>query len=57
MLAMYAMYIAMKNGRQSVLMAPTEILAEQHYVQLQRYFGEKCALLTGKQLRKNAFAF
>ena len=29
-LAMYAMYIAMKNRRQSVLMVPTEILAEQH---------------------------
>lgn len=51
-LAMYAMYIAMKNGRQSVLMVPTEILAEQHYVQLQRYFGEKCALLTGKTTQK-----
>lgn len=51
-LAMYAMYIAMKNGRQSVLMVPTEILAEQHYVQLQRYFGNKCALLTGKTTQK-----
>lgn len=51
-LALYAMYIAMKNGRQSVLMVPTEILAEQHYVQLQRYFGNKCALLTGKTTQK-----
>lgn len=56
-LAMYAMYIAMKNGRQSVLMVPTEILAEQHYVQLQRYFGEKCALLTGKTTQKERIAF
>lgn len=47
-LALYAMYIAMKNGRQSVLMAPTEILAEQHYTQLCRYFGSRCAVLTGK---------
>ena len=29
--AFYAMYICAKNGRQSVMMAPTEVLAKQHF--------------------------
>ena len=51
-LALYAMFIASKNGYQSVLMAPTEILAEQHYKQLVRFFGERAALLTGHMTAK-----
>lgn len=45
-----AMYIAVKNGRQAALMAPTEILANQHFSDLSPLFerlGYKCALLTG----------
>ncbi|MBR3965295.1 MAG: ATP-dependent DNA helicase RecG [Clostridia bacterium] len=45
-----AMYIAALNGRQSALMAPTEILARQHYEDLAPLFeklGVKCALLVG----------
>ena len=45
-----AMYIAVKNGYQACLMAPTEILATQHYNDLSPLFerlGIKCALLTG----------
>ena len=45
-----AMYIAVKNGRQAALMAPTEILANQHFCDLSPLFerlGIKCALLTG----------
>lgn len=45
-----AMYIAIKNGGQAALMAPTEILATQHYADLNPLFealGIKCALLTG----------
>lgn len=39
-----------ERGGQSVLMAPTEILAEQHLKSAQRIFGDslKVALLTGK---------
>lgn len=53
-LALFCMYIAMKNGYQSVLMAPTEILAEQHFKQLKSIFGEKCVLLTGNMSKKQA---
>ncbi len=43
-----ALYIAAKNGMQSALMAPTEILATQHYKDLSPVFealGMKCELL------------
>ncbi len=45
-----AMLIAMQSGRQAALMAPTEILAKQHYAELSPMFekmGYSCALLTG----------
>ncbi len=46
-LAFYAMYAAVKNGYQAALMAPTALLADQHYEQLRSYFGDKAVLLTG----------
>ena len=45
-----AIYMAVKNGYQAALMAPTEILATQHYNDLLPVFqalGVKSALLTG----------
>ncbi len=45
-----AMYIAVKNGRQAALMAPTEILARQHYADMAPLFerlGVSCRLLVG----------
>ena len=45
-----AIYMAVKNGYQAALMAPTEILASQHYNDLKPIFEAlevKCALLTG----------
>lgn len=44
------MYVASKNGYQSAIMAPTEILAGQHYNTFSELFkntGIKCVLLTG----------
>ena len=50
MVAAAAAFAAAKNGKQSALMAPTEILAEQHYQSLNKIFtpmGIRVALLTG----------
>ena len=50
MVAAAAAYCAAKNGRQTALRAPTEILARQHYERLEPLFsalGISCALLTG----------
>ncbi len=45
--AMYALCVAAANGKQGVLLAPTEILAEQHFSSMQDIFGSSVVLLTG----------
>ncbi|WP_105316658.1 ATP-dependent DNA helicase RecG [Thermus tenuipuniceus] len=48
--AAYALYLAALNGAQGALMAPTEILAKQHYQNLTRYLfplGVRVELLLG----------
>ena len=55
MVAAAAAYVASKNGFQTALMAPTEILAEQHCQSLSRLFeplGIRVALLTGSMTEK-----
>ena len=50
MVAAACVWFAARNGWQSALMAPTEILARQHYENLTpllERFGISCALLTG----------
>lgn len=49
LLAEYALYVAVQNSRQCVFLAPTEILARQHFAYLQKRFGESCVLLLGGQ--------
>ena len=65
MVAAAAAYCAIQNGAQVALMAPTEILAEQHYHSLSKLFaplGISVGLLTGsmtpkqKQLLRGALA-
>ena len=55
MVAAAAAYCAAQNGKQSALMAPTEILAEQHFASLHKLFeplGITVALLTGSMTPK-----
>ena len=55
MVAAGAAYCAAINGKQSALMAPTEILAEQHFASLSQLFapmGITVALLTGSMTPK-----
>ena len=55
MVAAACVYFAVKNGRQAALMAPTEILARQHYeglAPLMERLGIRCALLTGSTSAK-----
>ena len=50
MVAAAAAFCAARNGRQTALMAPTEILARQHFERLEPLFaglGIRCVLLTG----------
>ena len=55
MVAAAAAYLAVKNGQQAAMMAPTEILAEQHYAGLSKLLeplGIRCQLLTGSLTTK-----
>ena len=55
MVAAACVYFCIKNGRQAALMAPTELLAEQHYrglAPLLERLNIRCALLTGSTSAK-----
>ena len=49
--AMQAAIVAMENGYQAALMAPTEILATQHYLSARKLLAEKVSPKTGKPYR------
>jgi ATP-dependent DNA helicase RecG len=53
--AIAALLLAVENGRQGALMAPTEILAEQHHLTFQKFLGDlpvRTALLTSRVPKK-----
>ena len=54
--ALVSMLIAVENGYQACLMAPTELLAEQHYINIHRMvedIGLKVVLLTSSSRNKH----
>ena len=53
--AMLALFKAVRNGYQATMMAPTSILAKQHYLYLSKMlnpFGIRCELFTGELTKK-----
>ncbi len=55
-IAAIAIYIAVKNGYQGAMMAPTTILANQHYGELKQYFDKlniSSAIITSNTTKKN----
>ncbi|MCS6989455.1 MAG: ATP-dependent DNA helicase RecG [Chloroherpetonaceae bacterium] len=55
LVAIFAMMIALDNKAQCAFMAPTEILATQHYITLKKFvepLGAKIVLLVGQQRKK-----
>ena len=56
LVALMSMLLAVDNGFQACLMAPTEILASQHYETIKNFLGNlgvTCALLTGSVKNKD----
>jgi len=56
LVALMAMLMAIDNGFQACIMAPTEILANQHFVSINEFLGDlgvKVALLTGSTRPKD----
>lgn len=55
-IAAIAAILAAKNGKQTAILAPTEVLAQQHYRTINKIFGEfekEIAILTGSSKKKD----
>ena len=48
-IALFTLYAAAQDGWQGVLLAPTEILARQHFETLKTMFRDECGLLLGSE--------
>ena len=56
MVAAISAYVAVKNGYQAAIMAPTTILASQHFLGLKKYFDKlniKTEIITSNTTKKN----
>lgn len=56
LVALFSMLIALDNGYQAAMIAPTEILAQQHLVSIQNFLGDmpvRVELLTGSTKQKD----
>ena len=56
MVAVLSCLMAIGNGYQACIMAPTEVLAQQHFANIQKYLAPtsvQCALLTGSTTQKD----
>ena len=56
MVAVLSCLMAVGNGYQACIMAPTEVLAQQHYANISKYLAPtsvQCALLTGSVTQKD----
>ncbi len=51
--AFFALYYAVLNGKQGVIMAPSEILARQHYINLKNLFPELIITFLSSGLKKD----
>ena len=55
MVAVLSCLLAIDNGFQACIMAPTEVLAQQHFANIRKYLaptGVRCELLTGSTTQK-----
>jgi len=55
MVAVLSALLAVDNGYQACIMAPTEVLAQQHFANISKYLvptGVRCSLLTGSSTQK-----
>lgn len=55
MVAVLSCLLAIGNSYQSCIMAPTEVLARQHFINIQKYLAStsvRCAILTGSSTAK-----
>ncbi|MBQ1632577.1 MAG: ATP-dependent DNA helicase RecG [Clostridia bacterium] len=56
LVAEFALHVAKRNDKQGVLLAPTELLAEQHYRTMRKRFPDACLYTGGKPAKEKKLA-